>query len=411
MNKLFLSIFILFGTALRLEAQGSRPDAFANLKLWIKADSLDPGANDYSGGSRIDSAFNWGSVGGAFTQGSLESRPYFITNASPTGLPAMSFNNDGTTDDNLNQPGTSLYKFAHDGTVGVTFVCVFKIISVFGSSYSFFNNNNFSTGSNSIGATFGLYFDNRASTYITRGASGTFSFSNFTSNTFTQTATLQFYIGRIDLAGSDTSRITMNNVFQTKQVRQGTASTSNASNSAFIGNSPSNAQPAYVYIYEVIMYSDYKSDAQIADLMDHLTDKWAGADIPEVPENLEVVSTSTHQINLRWRKTATATSGYRVYRLIESPNIYSQYQLIGSPASADDTTFADTNYPLPDVDFSYRIYAYNGALYSNSSNVVTTAPAVPAGTDSLYTYLADKWGIAFSQLVPGKNWRRMLRWW
>lgn len=252
------------GLIAQVYAQGTRPNTLSNLRLWIKADSLDGGADRYTDGAVIDSAYNWGSVGGAFINAAGTDRPLYQTAVSPTGLPAMEF--DGTDDNLVKNSSTAQFNFLHNGTQN-TFILAFQLKAA-GVAHVFFANN-YTTAptSTQTGTDFAITSSNTAQHFMTRSFAGQATYNNVTSNTFASTTIIQYMAVTITNAGNDTSFIRMNSVSQTRQVQQFAYAATDATQNASIGMASGGLN---AYLFEMIIYEGIKSEAEIAGVIDYL---------------------------------------------------------------------------------------------------------------------------------------------
>jgi len=379
-------LFFVFMATITM-AQGIRPDDLVNLRAWIKSDSLESGGATYGNGVAIDSAYNWGSIGGAFTQAST-GRPIFRTNISPTGLPAADF--DGVNDALVHGSSNALYKFLHDGG-DYTFVFVFKLKSV-GVYHTLFSTN--STGtltSANVGFGARINSDNSVMCYVTKGVGGQVIIDNTTVNQFDDTESIQFAVMTYDTDENPDHVIRMNGEQQTTDDATSLPHTS-ANSTVDARISVSSTHMGNYYFFELILYSDKKSDSEIASLLEYLYYKWAGTHFPGTPTNLDTTYVQSKEIAIEWTKEDSAIGGYKVYRQNDpSHNSYPTWQFLEETVDEDDTTFVDV-LRLPGITHKYRVRATNDTLVTNHSNTLTvTTDVLPSTYDSLYTSLLQKW--------------------
>ena len=95
---------------------------------------------------------------------------------------------------------------------------------------------------------------------------------------------------------------------------------------------------------------------------------------PAAATNLAAQNVTGKGVQLTWKDVAYNEAGYTVYRALTAKNVYAQ---IGQTA-ADATTYMDTSF-TGNMQYSYRITAYNAHGTSDSSNIatITTIDRIP----------------------------------
>ncbi|MBN1622129.1 MAG: fibronectin type III domain-containing protein [Endomicrobiales bacterium] len=87
---------------------------------------------------------------------------------------------------------------------------------------------------------------------------------------------------------------------------------------------------------------------------------------PAAPQNLEVITTSTTYVNLRWQDNAENESGYKIARSTYNGG---SFDTIVGTISANSTSFTDEDL-LPVTSYYYKVCAYNSSGNSSFSNMV-----------------------------------------
>lgn len=388
--KVFLSVVavvLIFGMVPAL-AQSLRPDQISGLQFWVKADSLQAASNPYSNNAQVDSAYNWGAVGGALTQTTAGQRPLFKTGISPTGLPGLLF--DGA-DDYMSMPSsTTLFNFMHTLSTPNTAVLVLWIPSVPAvTKYIFTNSGNNSGASSSNGFLFYHGASGGLAYHVGRNANAPALSRTLTSKDLSLGITIAVvtydegenpdYRGRIDGA-------------QTDSADTGSHGTGNATNNVSLGFSSNTFSG---YIFEAALYDERVSNANLASLIDHLFVKWCGPAFTENrPVGFDTVSTTDHRVVLKWN-SVTGVDSYRVYRRHNpyAPVTYPNSLQIGS---TNDTTYTDIRPPslvTPGVTFEYTVRS----VYDDTLSLPATQKAVPvmarnrSVTNWLQSGLIAKW--------------------
>jgi len=396
MKKNIVVLFVLISSSVYSQSP-IIPSTLDSLRLWIKADSLRNAANPYSADANIDSAYNWGSVGGAFTQATAGNRPLFKTGISATGLPGILF---VASDYIMHNSSTSLYNFMHQSGKDWTAFVVFKASALSDGPI-------FSTADADFGVGAHLRVIEATDGWLTQIGDGTGSPAlNRTSITGTDwVSNINFVVVTHDQTANPDYMLRVDGVKRdSANTSAGDYSSGNASN-ARLGRYLSGASQTYDgYIFELIVFEGRKSDATISGVLEYLYQKWAGIQYNGlVPTNLDTVQTTPNSISVKWDKVA-GSDGYKLYRkYLPSHFQYPTDHLIATKTDADDTTFTDSfppNLILPSgINYIYRVRSTFDDTVSNYSNLLIVNPLeknYDLATHSVEDYLGLKWqGSAF----------------
>lgn len=118
------------------------------------------------------------------------------------------------------------------------------------------------------------------------------------------------------------------------------------------------------------------------------------ASLPSAPTALVATGVSTSSIGLAWTDNASNESGFRVERRTGT----SPFVKVAA-TDADTTTFVDTTGLDANTIYDYRVYAFNGAGASASSNVVSAATSGADTTAPAVRLVAPKAGATVSGRV------------
>jgi hypothetical protein len=280
--RIFLVIFFVSASFIFAQTP-KRPNQLANLKFWVKADSVKStnNGNQYTDGAAMDTVYNWGSFGGYILQTSASSKPIYRANATLPALPAMEM--DGT--DNFGQGNQTLanYNFCHDGRG-------FTTISVFYAQTASRTNLLFNTAANSSsnsGFDLLITSGNKARFNIAKAVGGaTYIIALESTNTFSGTGQANVYVvsGVYNPNYSpDTAFVRVNGVQE--GVAQATNLLHSRSNSATVAISSTTGLLGF--FLEACLYSEVKTTAELAALESHFLEKWA-MKYPEIPKYLDL---------------------------------------------------------------------------------------------------------------------------
>ena len=252
----------------------TRMDQLSNLKVWIRMDSMK--VADCSGvpcadGIAVDSIKNLGSLASEFFANAAGTIPTYKPAISPNGLPGL--NMDGNDDRIIFQGTKANYKFLHDGTSSYTIVIVFQLKSIGQAQFLLMDNSNTSDP----GFMISLNGLNQVVHLISKDT-GTHPINNPTSNTFGNADSVQIISVTYNTAGSDTSRIRVNNQMQTFSIAASTYSSNDSQTNLLVGADASDIPNACdAYIYEIGIYSDLKTEVELSNLYDGLIEHWVGS--------------------------------------------------------------------------------------------------------------------------------------
>ena len=101
---------------------------------------------------------------------------------------------------------------------------------------------------------------------------------------------------------------------------------------------------------------------------------------PAAPTNLKAAAASATSIKLTWKDNASNETGFRIERKTIPPDKWEEVATVG----ANVATYVDSGLTTG-TTYYYRVYSYNAAADSNTSNEASATPpakpAAPVGTD------------------------------